>query len=130
MATEAAVAKRRAEAEGSIETSVSALAQKFGVEAAIAPVSGVRDLELRRVMQLETVAAVLTLIVETAASGESAGESAGDFPEGFPAQARSRLVKIGVSYAEVRQMNREGLIELDGIAGKTADEILEFFEKE
>lgn len=121
MATEAAVAKRRAEAESGIEKSVSALAENYGIEPGDRTVSGVRDLELRRVMQLEKLAAVLAEIV-TAARSYSAADN--DFPEDFP--ARTKLINLGVSYGEIKTLSREKLIELDGIAEKTADDILSY----
>lgn len=66
MATEAIVAKRRAEAESAIQDCVSALGAKFNVATEVQPVSGVRDLELRRVVQLERVAEALQIIVQKA----------------------------------------------------------------
>lgn len=64
MATEAAVARRRAEAEGAISDCVSALAAKCGVKVAVEPILGVRDLELKRVMQLEGLTAALRQILD------------------------------------------------------------------
>lgn len=63
MATIASVAARRGNAEAVIKTAVSALAEKFGVEV-IDQTYPVRDIELRRVMDMESIGANLTSIVE------------------------------------------------------------------
>lgn len=70
---------------------------------------------------------------ETANQAESVGDDKGkdadDFPEGFPSRPKNTLLKLGKTYAEVSAMNRDALIELDGIAATTADEILVFIGK-
>lgn len=53
-------------------------------------------------------------------------DDAGDFPEGFPPIIRAKLEKMGKTFAEIKTLDREKLIELDGIAEKSAGEILEF----
>lgn len=47
-----------------------------------------------------------------------------EFPENFP--ARSKFIKADKTFAEVKTLSREKLIEIDGIAEKTADEVLAF----
>lgn len=47
-----------------------------------------------------------------------------EFPENFP--ARSKFIKADKTFAEVKSLSREKLIEIDGIAEKTADEVLAF----
>jgi hypothetical protein len=64
MATAASVAKRRGEAEMAIKAAVSAIAAKHGVEVSMDAAYNVRDIELRRVMDMEMTAANLTAISE------------------------------------------------------------------
>lgn len=47
-----------------------------------------------------------------------------EFPANFP--ARSKFIKLDKTLAEVKAMTREKLIELDGIAEITADEVLAY----
>jgi len=51
-----------------------------------------------------------------------AEESESGFPEEFPAV--EQLAAAGLSYEDVRLLNREQLIDIKGIGGKTADAIL------
>lgn len=69
MATESATAKRRAEAETAINNHVSALADKFEVKLQTNNFP-VRDLEMKRVFQLESLAATLQQIVAAASNPE------------------------------------------------------------
>ena len=46
------------------------------------------------------------------------------YPDDFP--GRKALVKLGKTYEEVKGMSRDDLIKLNGIAEKTADEILAY----
>jgi hypothetical protein len=58
---------------------------------------------------------------------ENAGSNAiGDdgYPGDFP--GRKTLVKLGKTYDEVKGMSRDDLIKLNGIAEKTADDILAY----
>lgn len=48
-----------------------------------------------------------------------------EFPVEFP--SRSKFIKADKTFAEVKKMNREQLIEIDGIAEKTADDVLAYF---
>lgn len=52
-----------------------------------------------------------------------------DYPEDFPAYGKNALQKLGVTLAEAKAMKHEDLTELDGIADKSADEIIEYFAK-
>lgn len=54
------------------------------------------------------------------------GEKDDDFPEGFPVHAKTALKKLGKTYADIKGLDREKLIDLPGIADKTADDILAF----
>lgn len=57
-------------------------------------------------------------LVEEPQSDPQTGEYAADFP------GRVVLMKLGVTPAKVRELDREQLIALDGIGEKTADAIL------
>ena len=64
-------------------------------------------------------------------SGAAVAEIGGAdvFPEGFPARARAVFEKLGKTYADVQKMERKELIEINGIAETTADEVLAFGKK-
>ncbi len=66
MASEQNKAKRQAEAENAINSHVSALAEKFGVEIQTESFP-IRDLEMKRLIALENVGTALGQIVETSA---------------------------------------------------------------
>lgn len=69
-----------------------------------------------------------------AAAGSSAKDSSNansnkedsdeEFPSDFP--ARSKFIKADKTFAEVKTLSREKLLEIDGIADKTADDVLSY----
>jgi len=81
MATTASVAARRGTAEADIKTAVSALAEKFGAEI-LDTTYHVRDIELRRVLDLENVALNLKNIVEKLPAKKAKEEAKDDEPKG------------------------------------------------
>lgn len=50
-----------------------------------------------------------------------------EFPADFP--ARSKFIKANKTFAEIKTLTREKLIEIDGIAEKTADEVIAYLSK-
>ena len=138
MATEAAVAKRRAEAETRIQTALSALGSMAGVELEQTAYP-VRDLELRRVIGLEQAANGIEQILaafvaketerskneeaENAETNEETDEEAlTDLPEDFP--HRAILISQNVTtLARVKELGTR-LVELNDIGQARAKEIL------
>lgn len=57
-------------------------------------------------------------------SAQTSNETATTFPENFPGKAKQVFEKLGKSFAEVGAMTRDELIDVKGIAAKTADAII------
>lgn len=61
--------------------------------------------------------------VGASASDKATESLAAGYPEGFP--SADALAAAGLSFEEVKLLNRDQLVALKGIGGKTADAILE-----
>lgn len=94
MATVASIAARRAMAEAAIKDAVSALAEKHRIEVTDATYP-VRDVELRRVMDLESVASNLGAIVESFAPAKKApAKEEARAPEEVPADVAEAAAAV------------------------------------
>ena len=113
MATQSVINKRQAEAEARINSGVSALADKFGIEIG-ATNYPVRDAEMRRVIGMENLASALNQIVEAAMGKSNEKETNVETGEAETAKEEIKsLAKMNkselIAYAD--ENNVEGVFE-------------------
>lgn len=120
MASEAAIARRRAEAETSVNDHVSALAARYSIETNETTLN-VRDIELRRVIQMETLASALGEI----RAGIEAATPKVTFPKDFPGYDVLGQVE-GMTPDKLQAMSDEDVLAIKGIGKVTLEEIRAF----